>query len=64
MFQRIMSQTFEDLEGVEVIVDDILVWGENEQQHDERLEKAMQRIRERNIKLNPDKCIYLEHMQA
>ncbi len=59
-----MSQTFEDLEGVEVIVDDILVWGENEQQHDERLEKAMQRIRERNIKLNPAKCIYLEHMQA
>ncbi len=58
MFQRIMSQTFEDLEGVEVIVDDILVWGENEQQHDKRLEKVMQRIRERNIKLNPEKCTF------
>lgn len=58
MFQRIMSQTFEDLEGVEVIVDDILIWGQNEQQHDKRLEKVMQRIRERNIKLNPEKCTF------
>lgn len=41
-----------------MIVDDILVWGENEQQHDERLEKVMQRIRERNIKLNPEKCTF------
>ncbi|KAL1262289.1 hypothetical protein QQF64_007554 [Cirrhinus molitorella] len=56
MFQRIMTQTFE--EGVEVIVDDILIWVENEQQHDERLEKVMQRIRERNIKLNPEKCTF------
>lgn len=51
-----MSQTFEDLEGVEVIVDDILIWGENEQQHDKRLEKVLQCIRERNIKLNLEKC--------
>ncbi len=45
-----MSQTFEDLEGVEVIVDDILVWGENEQQHDERLEKAMHQRKEHKAK--------------
>jgi len=30
---------FEDIEGVEVVVDDILVWGENEQQHEVRLIK-------------------------
>ncbi len=53
-----MSQTFEDLEGDEVIVDDILVWWENEQQHDERLEKVMQRIRERSIQLNPENCTF------
>lgn len=35
MFNRITSQTFEDLEVVDVIVDDILIWGENEQEHDE-----------------------------
>jgi len=27
---------FEGIEGVEVFVDDILVWGENEQRHDAR----------------------------
>lgn len=53
-----MSQTFEDLEGVEVIVDDILIWGGNEQQHDKRLEKIIQCIRERNIKLNLENVHY------
>ena len=26
VFQRIMSEMFEDIEGVEVVVDDVLVW--------------------------------------
>ena len=56
IFQRTMNQIFEGFEGVEVIMDDILVWGENEKQHDERLERVLQCIQERNIKLNPQKC--------
>ena len=34
VFQNITSQIFDDLEGVEVIVDDLLVWGESKEQHD------------------------------
>ena len=30
VFQRVMSQMLEDIEGVKVVVDDILFWGENE----------------------------------
>ena len=37
MFFRVMSQMFEDIEGVEIIVDDILIWGENKQQHDDKV---------------------------
>ena len=38
------------------IVDDILVWGEDEEQHDMRLRALMDRIRSINLKLNKDKC--------
>ena len=55
VFQSVMSQMFEDIEGVEVIVDDILVWGSTQTEHDERLERVLQRARQRNLKLNKDK---------
>ena len=56
VFQRVMSQMFEDIEGVEVVVDDILIWGENEQQHDDRLIQVLERARHRDLKLNRSKC--------
>ncbi|CAB4008940.1 Hypothetical predicted protein [Paramuricea clavata] len=46
------------LEGYpcEVIVDDILVWGSTEAEHDKNLLKVRDRIREINLKLKWDKC--------
>ena len=34
-------------------MDDLLVWGENEEQHDN---KVLERARVRNLKLNKEKC--------
>ena len=34
VFQKVMSEMFEDIEGVEVVIDDVLIWGETENQHD------------------------------
>ncbi|PIK50415.1 hypothetical protein BSL78_12654 [Apostichopus japonicus] len=56
IFQRCMTELFDDLTGVEVIMDDILVWGSNEQEHDMRLEQVLQRCRDKKLKLNLDKC--------
>ena len=50
-----MSEMFEDIEGVEVIVDDLLIWGETEMEHDERLRKVLERTCLRNLKLNKEK---------
>ena len=47
---------FEDIPGVEVILDDLLVWGEDDEQHDTRLAKVLERARSRNLKLNKTKC--------
>jgi hypothetical protein len=46
----------EDIEGAEVIVDDILVWGRTLREHDQRLRKVLNRTREYNLKLSADKC--------
>ena len=55
VFQATMSEMFEDIEGVEVVVDDLLIWGETEVEHDERLRKVLERTRQRNLKLNKEK---------
>ena len=56
VFQKVMSEMFESIEGVEVVVDDILVWGESEEQHDARLTQVLEKARARNLKLNETKC--------
>ena len=56
-----MHQALEDLDGVAVIADDILVIrkGQNDEEarrdHDENLEKLMKICQEKSIKLNEDK---------
>ena len=56
VFQNIMSQIFDGHDGIEVIVDDLLVWGGTKEQHDERLKRALEIARSSGIKLNKDKC--------
>ena len=55
IFQRKVSQMFEGLEGTDVIMDDILVWGKDKTEHDHRLKQTLDRVRSENLKLNPKK---------
>ena len=43
IFQRIMSEMFHDTEGVEIVVDDVLIWGESEEQHDTHLIQILEK---------------------
>lgn len=56
VFQKAMHDVLEGLPRVEVVMDDILVWGTNSQDHDENLRRVLQRCREVNLKLNFKKC--------
>ena len=56
MYQRRMSEIVEDIEGVAVIVDDILVWGSTVEEHDKRLKLALDKLRQNNVKLSESKC--------
>ena len=55
IFQRTMDQMVEDLDGVEVKMDDVIVAGD-ETTHDERLQKFLERASKKGLKLNKEKC--------
>ena len=55
-YQQVISQVFNDCEGVLNISDDIVVHGRNREEHDQRLENALNRMKERHLTLNGDKC--------
>ena len=55
IFIEVMNEILGDLEGVQVITDDILIFGETEEIHNKRLEAVLVRAREMNLKLNPNK---------
>ena len=54
VFQNHMSELFAE-EEVKVIVDDLLVWGKDDEEHDARLTQVLTRAREVNLKFNAKK---------
>lgn len=60
-FQRRMHEQLQDLPGIKIIVDDILIYGsgdnfeEAQKDHDNNMILLLNRLRERNIKINPEK---------
>lgn len=57
VFQRAMEQIFAGFLCA-IIVDDIIVWGKGEKEHDENLRKVLSRARVVKLKLNPQKCTF------
>ena len=55
IFQRTMDQMVEDLDGVEIIMDDVIIAGD-ESTHDEHLQKFLERASRKGLKLNKEKC--------
>ena len=55
-FQKTMQYILAGLEGVECQMDDILVFGNSYEQHDERLEAVLRCLEEHGVTLNLEKC--------
>ena len=51
-FQRLMDLCFKDLEGVEVYVDDIVIFSDTWEEHLKRLEQVMFQLKEANLTVN------------
>ena len=67
-FQRVTDEIFCGLDGVTVVVDDILVWGRTREERDARLRAVLQRCEEVGMVLNKksqfarDSVRYLGHV--
>ena len=51
-----MTDLLRDIDGVEVQIDDVLVHGRDQAQHDNRLHQVLNRLAESKITLNKVKC--------
>ncbi|UYV60475.1 K02A2.6-like [Cordylochernes scorpioides] len=56
IFQKIMADLLQDLEGTENSMDDILIHAPDPQTLEVRTRAVLQRLKENGIKLNRDKC--------
>jgi len=56
VFQRTMENILGDTEGVECYMDDILVHADGTEEHDRRLDQALNRLAQTGLKLNREKC--------
>ncbi|KAI4871331.1 hypothetical protein NFI96_009730, partial [Prochilodus magdalenae] len=57
-FQRVMERTVGDMNFLEVLVylDDLIIFGKTLEEHEERLLKVLDRLRDEGLKLSLDKC--------
>lgn len=58
MYQHIIQQTLQGCEGVRNISDDIIVHGQTVAEHNTRLSKVMDILREKGLTLNREKCVF------
>ena len=54
-FQKKMSAVVNGLQGVLCLIDDILIFGKNKEQHDQSLFAALKKLQE-GVTLNAEKC--------
>ena len=55
-----MPQLLEGLESVMCMMDDILIYGQNEAEHDRHVDAVLQRIRASGSTLNEEKCHFAQ----
>lgn len=60
-FQRLMDTVLTGLQGIELFVylDDIVVYASSLREHELKIDKLAARLRQANLRLQPDKCEFL-----
>ena len=55
IFQKKVLELVNDLEGIVVIADDVVIYGRDQEEHDERLCRFLERCHATGVKLNREK---------
>ena len=58
IFQRKMTELLDGLPGAECFLDDIVVSGGSEEEHDKNLKNVLDVIKKSGLKLNEEKCVF------
>ena len=56
VFQRQVSRALEGIPGVRAYIDDILVYGDTIQEHEENLKKVLRALDANDFRINAKKC--------
>ncbi len=57
---RLMKEVLKNIENVIIYLDDLLVYGKTQKEHDNALEKVLKRILDVGLSLNMKKCAFLK----
>ena len=60
IFQRVMEDLLKDIPNVLVWIDDILLSGKNDEEHLKTLETVLQKLEMSGLRLNRNKCFFME----
>ena len=57
-FQKVMNKVLSGLDGIVCQMDDTLVFGKSQEEHDKRLLTTLSRIQSAGLTLNKEKCLF------
>ena len=57
-FQRRMNEILADTEGAVCLIDDILVYGKSQLEHDQHLLAVLKKLNDAGLTLNKEKCVF------
>ena len=60
LFQRTMDSILQGIPHVQFYIDDILVTGQNDDEHIASLEEVLKRLQKHGVKINRKKCSFLQ----
>ena len=58
LYQHAIQHVIHGCEGVRSISDDIILHYKDDREHDEKLEKLLQRVQQRGLTLNKESCMF------
>ena len=58
MYQYVIQQTLQGIPGARNISDDIIVFGSDQESHDNNLDQTLSRLESKGLTLNREKCIF------
>ncbi|XP_014675600.1 PREDICTED: uncharacterized protein K02A2.6-like [Priapulus caudatus] len=57
VYHRTIYNMFSDIPGVDTSMDDVIIQGASQEEHDASLKRVLDKAREENLRLNADKCV-------